>query len=64
MELLQAFLTVTVVHLLAAASPGPDFVMVSQQSLVHGDAPDSCAVWALRWGCRCISSIRPLAWRH
>ncbi|SHL08023.1 LysE family translocator [Halomonas caseinilytica] len=36
MELLQAFLTVTVVHLLAAASPGPDFVMVSQQSLVHG----------------------------
>lgn len=36
MELLPAFLTVTVVHLLAAASPGPDFVMVSQQSLVHG----------------------------
>ncbi|KAB8172530.1 LysE family translocator [Lysobacter maris] len=36
MDLWQAFLTVTVVHLLAAAAPGPDFVLVSQQSLVHG----------------------------
>ncbi|MGF1768416.1 LysE family transporter [Enterovibrio makurazakiensis] len=36
MEFYQAFLTLTLVHLLGAASPGPDFVMVSQQSLVHG----------------------------
>lgn len=36
MEFYQAFLTITLVHLLGAASPGPDFVMVSQQSLVHG----------------------------
>ncbi len=36
MDLLQGFLTITAIHLLAAASPGPDFVMVSQQSLTHG----------------------------
>ncbi|MFD2178469.1 LysE family translocator [Veronia pacifica] len=36
MEFLYAFFTVTVVHLLAAASPGPDFVMVTQQSISQG----------------------------
>ena len=36
MDLLQGFFTVTAIHLLAAASPGPDFVMVSQQSLTNG----------------------------
>ncbi|WP_407334086.1 LysE family translocator [Enterovibrio sp. 27052020O] len=36
MEFYHAFFTLTLVHLLGAASPGPDFVMVSQQSLVHG----------------------------
>ncbi|GAA0700349.1 LysE family transporter [Marinobacterium maritimum] len=36
MDLLSALMTVTLVHLLAAASPGPDFVMVSQQSLTQG----------------------------
>ncbi|MGB2129963.1 MAG: LysE family transporter, partial [Marinobacterium sp.] len=36
MGLTEALLTVTLVHLLAAASPGPDFVMVSQQSLLKG----------------------------
>ncbi|MEZ8140959.1 MFS transporter [Enterovibrio norvegicus FF-33] len=36
MEFYHAFITLTLVHLLGAASPGPDFVMVSQQSLVHG----------------------------
>ncbi|RXJ71584.1 MFS transporter [Veronia nyctiphanis] len=36
MDFFQAFLTVTIVHLLAAASPGPDFVMVTQQSLSNG----------------------------
>nr|WP_269809195.1 LysE family transporter [Enterovibrio nigricans] len=36
MDFYHAFLTLTLVHLLGAASPGPDFVMVSQQSLMHG----------------------------
>ncbi len=36
MEFIHGLLVVTVVHLLAAASPGPDFVMVTQQTLSHG----------------------------
>lgn len=36
MEFWQGFLVITTVHLLAAASPGPDFVLVSQHTLKHG----------------------------
>ncbi|MCJ8319102.1 MAG: LysE family transporter [Colwellia sp.] len=36
MDLFQGLLIITTVHLLAAASPGPDFVLVSQQTLTHG----------------------------
>jgi RhtB (resistance to homoserine/threonine) family protein len=36
------FLAVAVAHLLAVASPGPDFAMVVRQSLAHGRRP---AVW-------------------
>lgn len=36
MEFMHGLLVVTVVHLLAAASPGPDFVMVTQQTLSNG----------------------------
>jgi len=36
------FLTVAVAHLLAVASPGPDFAMVVRQSLTHGRR---AAVW-------------------
>lgn len=36
MEFWQGLLLVTSVHVLAAASPGPDFVMVTQQTLIHG----------------------------
>ncbi len=32
----QGFLVITTVHLLAAASPGPDFVLVSQHTLKYG----------------------------
>ncbi|WP_448564316.1 LysE family translocator [Thalassotalea ganghwensis] len=32
----EGFLLITTVHLLAAASPGPDFILVSQQTLTHG----------------------------
>lgn len=32
----QGFLIITMVHLLAAASPGPDFVLVSQHTLKYG----------------------------
>jgi RhtB (resistance to homoserine/threonine) family protein len=36
MELIQGLIIITSVHLLAAASPGPDFVLVSQQTLRNG----------------------------
>ena len=36
MDFWQAFMLVTIVHLLAAASPGPDFALVTRQSLRHG----------------------------
>ncbi len=36
MDLIQGLLIVTTIHFLAAASPGPDFVLVSQQTLSHG----------------------------
>ncbi|MEK6199972.1 MAG: LysE family transporter [Psychrobacter sp.] len=36
MEFWPGFLLITSVHLLAAASPGPDFVLVSQQTLAKG----------------------------
>lgn len=32
----QGFVVITIVHLLAAASPGPDFAFVTRQSLIHG----------------------------
>ena len=36
MDLVQGLLLITSIHLLAAASPGPDFVLVSQQTLTQG----------------------------
>lgn len=36
MDILHGLLILTVVHTLAAASPGPDFVFVSQQTLANG----------------------------
>lgn len=36
MDILHGLLVLTVVHTLAAASPGPDFVFVSQQTLAGG----------------------------
>lgn len=42
MEYWGEFLTVALVHLLAVASPGPDFAMVLRQSLVAGRRP---ALW-------------------
>jgi RhtB (resistance to homoserine/threonine) family protein len=35
MTYLPEFLTVAVIHLLAVMSPGPDFVMISRNSVVH-----------------------------
>lgn len=35
-ELIQGLLLISAVHLLAAASPGPDFVLVTQQTLSNG----------------------------
>ncbi|MBR9885319.1 MAG: LysE family translocator [Oceanospirillales bacterium] len=36
MDLVHGLLIITLVHTLAAASPGPDFVLVSQQTLKNG----------------------------
>lgn len=36
MNFWQGFAVITVAHLLAAASPGPDFALVTRQSLVYG----------------------------
>ena len=36
MDIIHGLLVLTVVHTLAAASPGPDFVLVSQQTLTNG----------------------------
>lgn len=36
MDLLQGLLLITSIHLLAAASPGPDFILVSKQTLSNG----------------------------
>ncbi|MDQ5978142.1 MAG: LysE family translocator, partial [Verrucomicrobiota bacterium] len=42
MSFLPEFLTIAVAHMLAVASPGPDFAIVLRQSLRHGRAT---AVW-------------------
>ena len=42
MEYLDEFITIVIVHLLAVASPGPDFTMVLRQSIVVGRTP---ALW-------------------
>jgi RhtB (resistance to homoserine/threonine) family protein len=39
---LTQFLTVAIIHLLAVASPGPDFAIVVRQSITHGRAT---ALW-------------------
>jgi len=36
MDLVHGLILITSIHLLAAASPGPDFVLVSQQTLSNG----------------------------
>ncbi|MDT0602601.1 LysE family translocator [Thalassotalea castellviae] len=36
MELFSGLLLITSIHLLAAASPGPDFILVSQQTITQG----------------------------
>ena len=36
MDLVSGLILITSIHLLAAASPGPDFVLVSQQTLSNG----------------------------
>lgn len=36
MDLMQGLILITSIHLLAAASPGPDFILVSQQTLSNG----------------------------
>jgi threonine efflux protein len=64
MDLYQGLLLITSIHLLSAAMPGPDFVLVSQQTLSNGKragllcslgialaviiANSSAALWAIK----------------
>jgi threonine efflux protein len=50
MSFWQGFAVLTVVHLLAAASPGPDFAYVTRQSLVHGRRAGLCASLGIALG--------------
>ena len=36
MDIIQGLLLITVVHTLSVAAPGPDFILVTQQSLING----------------------------
>lgn len=36
MELVQGLILIAVVHSLSAAAPGPDFILICQQTLTHG----------------------------
>ncbi len=42
MDFWSGFIVVTIAHLLAAASPGPDFALVTRQALRHGR---KAAIW-------------------
>lgn len=44
------FLTVALVHLLAVASPGPDFAVVVRESVSHGRRAGLCTAWGVGMG--------------
>jgi threonine/homoserine/homoserine lactone efflux protein len=44
------FWTVAVAHLLAVMSPGPDFAMVTRQTLAHGRAAGLWTAWGIACG--------------
>ena len=50
MDFWQGFFTITVVHLLAAASPGPDFALVTRQALVSGRRSGLCTSFGIALG--------------
>ncbi len=50
MDFWHGFAVLSVVHLLAAASPGPDFVFVTRQSLVHGRRAGMLASFGIALG--------------
>ena len=54
-QYLTEFITIALVHLLAVASPGPDFAIIVRQSLVYGKAT---ALWSsLGVGCGILIHI-------
>lgn len=63
MELYQGLMLITSIHFLAAASPGPDFILVSQQTLSNGKkAGYMCSIGiALRLSIHIIYSALGLA---
>ncbi|WP_373777544.1 LysE family translocator [Glaesserella sp.] len=63
MDFWQGFLVITGIHLLAAISPGPDFIFVSQQTLSRGRiAGLTCALGVgLGFGVHLLYSVLGLA---
>lgn len=50
MNSLTLFSTAAAAHLLAVASPGPDFVVVTRQTLAHGRAAGLVTAWGVAAG--------------
>lgn len=50
MNTLTLFSTAAAAHLLAVASPGPDFAMVTRQTLAHGRAAGLRTAWGIALG--------------
>ena len=46
------FLTVALIHLLAVASPGPDFAVVLKESVAHGRRAGLFTAWGVGQGIR------------
>jgi threonine/homoserine/homoserine lactone efflux protein len=55
---LAEFLTVALIHLLAVASPGPDFAVVVRESVTHAVAPEPGPHWGWARRFSCTWAIR------
>jgi threonine/homoserine/homoserine lactone efflux protein len=52
------FLTVALIHLLAVASPGPDFAVVVRESVTHGRRAGTWTALGVAPRFSCTSAIR------
>ncbi|EMB50444.1 hypothetical protein D908_07751 [Vibrio mimicus CAIM 602] len=51
MDFATALFSILTIHLMASISPGPDFVVVSQKTLLQAEKPEFFAGWEFVWGC-------------